>query len=414
MSRSRWTSLTIIIVIVLFGVSRPLAQEKPGSAAQPKLAIEIVDGRKRLPAPVLDPPSEGGFIGMGPTKPLADWKLSKNTIPLTGIRIRSTLEGDAVRIKVAGVFDDTEPVEAPGPKYGPVEKAIGSYLAREGETVNVVALTNLGFEPLVLKIVKAEPLIEDPPLSSEPPQVINNLKSVAVVSLVPETQPSNSYQLTVQNISAKSIVALDVYIPHGSGRQGVTSLGDVTRPVMVPGATTATWMNESRGGRTTVHGFMPAPLSGKIIVGTVVFADETYEGEAERAVEIIGEQKGRRLQLARALPLLQKILESPDQEAVGMLDRLQAEVSGLRIDVDGQTVGGLETRFPELPKSHGRKRLTSILMRGFTQGRHELLSRIKDIENAHKRDPQSESMWQRLSSLKEQLEIRAKENELSR
>lgn len=405
MTRSHFTLLTITIAIVLFGSPRPVAQEKSASAAQPKLAIEVVDGqRRRIQSPVFEPPLEGGSMEMGTTKPIPDWKQPNDSAPLTRIRIRSVMEGDAVRIKVAGVFDDSDPVDGPGPKYGPVERPIGSYLAREGETIKVDELPSLGFEPLVLKVVRFVREVEIP-LAAILPQVTNNLKSVEVIGFMPLAELKNTYRLTVRNISAKNIVALDVYVPRERGRGGVTAMGNAARPVMKPAASYETLISEGRGGRMTDQGYVPEEPSHKVIVGTVVFDDETYEGEPETAVRIIGGQAGQRLQFARAVSLLQKILEGPDQDPTAMLERLRTEVSQLRIDVDSQIVDELLARFPELPKKYDRKGLTSIMMRGLQDGRQSLLSQIKDIEGAVRRDPSAVNLvWQRLNSLKEQLE----------
>jgi hypothetical protein len=390
-------SLLTLAATVLFGSPHALDQQKP---AQPKLAIEILDGRKRPPAPVFEPPSEGG-MEMVTTDPIPDFK--QTGAPLTRIRIRTVLEGDAVRIKIAGVFDDSEPVDAPGPKYGPVERPIGSYLAREGETIKVNELTSLGFKPLVLKVVRFVPEVETP-VAAFAPVVTNNLKSVEVLgfSPVPET---SSYRLTVRNISSKNIVALDVYVPKERGRSGVTSMGNATRPVMKPGATSETLISEARGRRLTDQGYVAEEPSNKVIVGTVVFDDETYEGEPETALHVIGGQTGHRLQLTRALLLLKNILEGPDQDPAAMLGRTRSEVSQLTIDVDNKIVDELLARFPQLPTKYDRKTLASTIMRGFLEARQRLLSEITDIENAARRDPTSGSLvWQRMGSFKEQLE----------
>lgn len=396
MIRSHLT-LLILAAIGFLGSSHDLAQEK---LAQPKLAIEILDGRKRSTAPVFEPPSEGG-MEMGTTDPLPD---SKQTgAPLTRIRIRTVLEGDAVRIKIAGVFDDSEPVDAPGPKYGPVERPIGSYLAREGETIEVNELTSLGFKPLAIKVVRFVPEVETPAPAFSP-VVTNNLKSVEVVSFSPVPGIS-SYRLTVRNISSKNIVALDVYVPKERGRSGVTSRGTATHPVMKPGATSETLISESRGRRLTNQGYVADAPSNKVIVGTVVFDDETYEGEPETALHVIGGQTGHRLQLTRALLLLKNILEGPDQDPAAMLGRTRSEVSQLTIDVDSKTVDELLARFPELPPKYDRKTLASTMMRGFLEARQRLLSEITDIENAARRDPSATTLvWQRISSFKDQLE----------
>lgn len=396
MVRSQLILLTFTSIAFL-GSSHDLAQEK---LAQPKLAIEILDGRKRSPAPVFEPPSEGR-MEMGTTDPIPDSK--RTGVPLTRIRIRTVMEGDAARIKIAGVFDDSEPVDAPGPKYGPVERPIGSYLVREGETIEVNELAPLGFKPLALKVVRFVPEVETP-VTAFAPLVTNKLKSIEVVGFSP-VEGLSSYRLTVRNISSKNIVALDVYVPKEHGRSGVTSMGNAKRPVMKPGATSETIISESRGRRLTDQGYVADEPSNKVIVGTVVFDDETYEGEPETAVHVIGGQTGRRLQLTRALLLLRNILEGPDQNPPAMLERIKSEVSQLTIDVDSKIVDELRARFPELPTKYDLKTLTSTMMRGFLEARQRLLSEITDIENAVRRDPTSTSLfWQRMSSFKEQLE----------
>ena len=403
---------TIVTLLILsFPPVRLLtAQQKSGTSQQPILAVEVVDGRQRILMPVFWLPSEGGLAEMGTTKPLADWKKTGDGPPMTAIRINGLMEGDAVRIKITAVFDDSYPVDAPGPKYGRSEKAIASYLAREGETVKVNELTAYGFEPLVLKIVKAVRPVDELRVDFTPPEVINNLKAVEVVSFVPEPALSNHYELTVRNVSAKNIIALDVYQPMERGRSGVTSLsGDPSRPVMRPGETHRELLNETRGSRRTEQGVVPEPLSHKFIVGTVVFDDETYEGETGEAVTIIATRTGNRIQLTRAVSLLQKALEAGDQDPAALIERLRTEVSGLRIDVEPQLVDEFLGRFPELPKTYNRTQVAESIMRGLIEGRQSVLSRIKDVPNATSRDePSINSVWQRLNSLKGQLENEAK------
>jgi hypothetical protein len=400
MIRSHFILVSLIIATILSGSPQPVAQEK---FASPKLAIEILGGRKRPLAPVFEPPSEGG-MEVGTTDPIPDWKPTVIGAPLTRIRIRAVMEADAVRIRIVGVFDDSYPVNAPGPKYGPVEKPISSYLAREGETIKVNELTSFGFQALVLKVVRFVPEVETP-VAAFAPVVTNNLKSVEVVGFSPLAELSNTYRLTVRNLSSKNIVALDVYVPYERGRSGVTAMGNATRPVMKPGGTSETLISESRGRQLTDQGYVAEEPSNKVIVGTVVFDDETYEGEPETALRVIGGQAGHRLQLARAVLLLQKILEGPDQNPAAMLESLKSEVSRMRIDVDSQIVNELVARFPELPRKYDQKDLTSIMMHGLMEARQRLLSEITNIEDAARRDPTSAGLvWRQMSSFKEQLE----------
>ena len=403
MTQSTFAALNATVVIVLLCYSILAAQEPLPRPASKHLAIEIVNDESDIQSPVLEPPSEGGMLETNPPYPLPDWKQPAGTVPLTRIRIRSILEGNAVRIKVAGVFDDSEPADAPGPKYGAIEKAIGSYLAREGETIRISELTRFGFEPLVLKVVKERPREKElPPVA--PPEVNNKLKTVAVISFISEGVPSTFYRLKLQNISTKNIIALDVYVPSVGGRTSQSSEGTPARPVMTPGALYETSISINSGGRRTPQGYVPDPLPQSLVIGTVVFADGTYEGEADTAIQIIARLKARQIQIVRVLSLLQNLLDAPEQDAMAVLEKLKTQVATLRIDVDPAVVDELLARFPELPKDRDRKWLTRVLMNGLKNGREEMLYRIKDLEDARKRRPEAFDLRQQLNFVKEHLE----------
>src|SRR4051812_48640563 len=110
------------------------------------------DGRPAHPFAVPENAKDDGYAAeTSPPRRLPNWKQPEGSIPLTSIRLRLYAEGDAVRIKVSAVLDDAWPPETPGPKYGKSEREVGTYLAREGETVSV-ELKSFGFEPLVLGV----------------------------------------------------------------------------------------------------------------------------------------------------------------------------------------------------------------------------------------------------------------------
>jgi hypothetical protein len=320
------------------------------------------------------------------------------------------MEGDAVRIRVTAVFDDSRPVDAPGPKYGRTEKPIGSYLGHDGEIVNVTELKAFGVEPLVLAIVKAVPRVAEPRIDFTPPDVVNNLKAVEVVTFVPETALANSYRLIVRNISNKSIIAFYVTQPRVGGRNWtISTSSDPARPVMRPDATHEVLVNEDSGAVPTDPGLVAERSAHKFIISTVVFDDETYEGGTEEAVTFVATRTGRRIQIGRIVALLQKTLEAPDQDPEAMLEHIRTEVSGLRIDVDTQLVDDLFARFPKLQKDYNKRELRYCLMQGFTEGRQDVLNRIKNMNVAGSRDGASfNSVWQRMNSLREQLENETK------
>jgi hypothetical protein len=403
MTHSNPIVLTASLLISLLCAAGSAAQEKLANPAPRNLAIEIVGRKHLIPAPVLEPPARGGYIETVPPSHLPGWQQPADALPLTRIRIRSTLEGDGVRIKVAVVFDDSEPADAPGPKYGEREQPLASYLVQEGETATVSELTRFGFEPMVLRVVKHQPRAEQPAPIMQP-QIINPLQSVTVVSFESKAPPSTFYGLTLRNLSVKSIIALDVYIVEDGGSSGQRMEAPPEHPLMPPGATYETSI--SMGGWLTPQGSVPDMHQPTMTIGTVVFADGTYEGEAKTAAEIMARRRGQQKQLARVLPLLQSFLDAPPQDATTALEKLKAQVSMLRIDVDPTIVDELLARFPELPQKDNRTWLTAMIMDGYRNGRMEAMNRLREIEAMRAHKAESFDFQQALRAAKEQLEKR--------
>ena len=223
------SSLLVLVTSILMGllcVSAP-AQEKPTKS---DLAIEVVGGGHPTPFSVSS--LAGGAVEIGPPPKRPDWKRPQDTAPLTRITIRPVLERDGVSIKIGAVFDDSQPADAPGPKYGEKEQTIASYFAREGETITVSETGQFGFEPLVLRIVRFQPKPFPEPSAKVLPEVVNALKSVAFVDLQSEEPLSHSYKLTLQNLAAKSIVALTI----GFQQSHTETMEGGLKPLMLPGA----------------------------------------------------------------------------------------------------------------------------------------------------------------------------------
>lgn len=397
----RWLVVFVAIMMtVLPGPSIARAQQK--SAAPTTLAVEVVDDEMpALQAPVLGTP-EGGFLETSRFRRLSDGKQKAGSATVARLRVRALMEGEAVRIKVFAVFDDSEPVDVPGPKYGTREQYVAGYLIYEGETVNVRELTSFGIEPLLLRVVRVQLQVEEQPLAANA-EIENTLKSVEVVSFTP-VPASSWYRLSLRNLTRKSIIALEIYESEqgrrGSGSQ-MSMQSTPGRPVIAPGAVYETQVSVSGSRvRMTPQGFVPdPPPSLTFVIGTLVFDDGTYEGEAEVAANIEARQLGQRLQIKRVLSLLGEITDAQEQDAIA-LEKLKTQASALRIDVDAATVNELLTRYPSLSEEYQKKRLMAEIMNGFRNGREEVLHRIVEFEQAAGRV--GFNTW--LSRIKEQYE----------
>jgi hypothetical protein len=390
MFRSSRIVLVTSILMGLLCVPSP-AQEKPPKSTLTDLGIEIVDGPHPHSFSVSS--SEGGAIEIGPPPKRPDWKQPPDRAPLTRITIRSVLERDGVSIKIGGVFDDSYPAGAPGPKYGAKEQAIASYSAREGETITINELERFGFEPLVLRVVRFQPQPFPEPSAKVLPEVINALKSVAFVDLQSEEPVSHSYNLTLQNLAAKSIVALTV----GTQQSHTESMEGVLKPLMLPGAIFKTSIGLSAS-------IPPETSPGTLVIGTVLFDDGSYEGDVVAAAEMAARSKGRRIQFSRALQLLQGIpADQPPQETIRAIQEVKAAVEKLRIDVDPALVAELQSQFPLLPKANGKEWLAEKTMDGLKNGRHHALYLLNELEQKRARNQEGFDLNQSLTDLRERL-----------
>lgn len=401
MAKGLVVTVTSIMAAILLSQGAASAQQKGMAPVSTPLAVELVDDD--MPGTQIQAvrSAEGSTLETGRFRRVAEWKPPAGGAVVSRLKIRALSEGDAVRIKVFAVFDDSDPVDSPGPKYGAREQSVADYLAREGDTVTVRELARLGVEPLLLRVVKARPSPEEQLLAA-PPEIENRLKSVEVVGLTPDPVSPRWYKLSLRNLTQKSIVALEVYESEGGKRFGSQTMMQFTpgRALIAPDAIFETQLSVGgTNGRWTPQGFVPdPPRQLSFALGTVVFDDGTYEGDAQAAANIEAGQMGRRLQRKRILSLLNAITDSPGQDAKAALEKLKSQVGALRVDVDAAALNKLLARYPSLSEEHQRKRLMLEIMNGLKAGRGELLSRIAEFERTEGKIEFSK--W--LSGMKEQ------------
>jgi hypothetical protein len=330
------------------------------------------------------------FAQFNPPRALAGWERPKGQAPLTSVRLRAAYEGDAVRLKVAAVFDDSEPADAPGPKYGAREREVESFLAREGETFTVEGFRDLGREPLVLKVVRAEPEPEMP-LVPVPTRAVSRLKSVEVVGFAPGGAHLERGTLTVVNLSQKGIVALEMNVPERDYTHTLQAAGG--RVLAAPGVTYRTEIGFPRGGRRTANGYEPEPQADALVIVSAVFEDGTYEGSTKGAAKMTAWQRGRLTQFARALALVQ------NATAADSLAGLKSQVEGLRIDAEPALVDELLAQFPKLSGEEGRRLVAEAALGGMRAAKEETLRLFEGGPDADAR--------RRLETIRVNLEHRA-------
>lgn len=337
------------------------------------------------------PVTEGSYRQISPPDRLVDSKQSRETPAITGIRFRPLLEGDGLRVRIGVVFDDSHPVEAPGPKYGEKEEIIASYLAHLGDIVKVTELERFGIKAVEFKVVLyQEPAVTDDsaPLLSFP-KVANELKSVGVVDWKPEERYAGEWRLILKNLSALKMVSITLSVASGYTQ---TIEGTRAKPLAKAGSTfetTLDFRHETVDARTTV------------VVKAVVFDDGSFDGDVDAAVAMAARSKGREVQLSRFLELLLKTSPRPDERATTLLQSLKSAVENFRIDVDPQYVEELGARF-SLPEGK-RKVLAEKIMEGLKTARSQAQSMIREMERKLSENPARFDLSPALNALRERV-----------
>ena len=307
-----------------------------------------------------------------PPPPLPSSKSSKTSMALTRITITPTFEYGGVRIAIGGIFDDSYPADAPGPKYGEKEKPIASYFANEGEKVVVREFEDYGREELILRVKRGNEWRPEDPVTSGFPQLVNTVSSIVLINVQAASQPSE-FLLTLQNASSKDVVGLSLKMSSFK---------------------TETWTPFSNKPLVAAQAMMKTPIrirgESSISVKSVLFADGSYDGAVVDAAEMAASRLGYRIQMSR---LLQLLLDQPRTgEPSEILGQLKQKINDLRIDVDPADIDKIESQFRALPKENGRPWIAERIMNGFKRVRSYGANRVDEIDQ--KRRNQAHFDWQ--------------------
>ena len=379
-------ALAISILTAALCVSST-AQERAPASARTGLAIDIDEGRYR---PLEVSSSEGGYLQISPTRKVEQSKERRDGLPVTGIRIRPILEGDGVRVKIGLVLDDSQPVAAPGPKYGEKEEIIASYLAHLDEVITVNELERFGFKSLTLKVVLYQPPVSTdnaplPPVSV--PRVVNELKNVGVVDWKPDPRVTNGYVLILKNLASTSIVAVTV-----TANSTMTMESTRSKPIAKPGDTFEVIIR--------LDDEMAEPPT-PVLVKSVLFDNGSFEGDLEAAAAMEARRRGRELQLGRFLQLLQKASSSAIESPTNTLQNLKSAVEKLRIDVDPEITEQVRVQFPVLNEK--RAMIPERIMEGLKLARSHALYQLNDLERKLKDNSGGFDLSQWLSALRDRV-----------
>jgi hypothetical protein len=365
-----WIPLRIVplLLLCLSGV----AQERPSTPVKHELALAVELGGAHQTIEI--PAFNGGYAGVASLRRLNSWKPSTGEALVDHLIFKIVREAETVIAHLSVRMQNDK------------EVLVGTYRLNEGDAVMTDAVTRFGVEPLVLRVVKAKPSFKDP-LPPIMPKVENKTKAIEVVGFHQKSTPSDSFQLTLRNVSNKNIIALDLFMPSadGNGGSGQRSQGsDKAHPLMIPGGISVRHIAVSRGGRMTPDGFVPdIAIQQTLIIRTVVFDDGTYEGLVEPAAEIEAHRRGLDIQRKRILRLLQEPQKTNEGDVVTPLSELKELAYALGKTVDASVALELMDLFPSLDEK-AKGSVLQTVEGGLRDGKLELLRYISDFEEMQK------------------------------
>ncbi|HMF56605.1 MAG TPA: hypothetical protein VK619_09695 [Pyrinomonadaceae bacterium] len=190
-------------------------------------------------------------------------------------------------------------------------------------------------------------------------EVLVNNKTTAF-QVISEVRNGDSIRLVLKNNYSKAITAFRV--SGNSESQGVDVDFTSEGTFIAPGETYN--YREAIGNLFPYLGTSSGQLNIKILA--VVFDDGSGDGDATVVKHIKSRRRGVKIQLARILPLLQQIIDSPDSNTQAALERLKMQIlalpthpqNGESPDIMGGLIHGKNYILGEIQRLEGIERET--------------------------------------------------------
>ena len=257
------------------------------------------------------------------------------SFPARAVGIRPRLEGDAVRIEVFVIL---------GVRSEEILEPVSTHLIHENEKITISELTRFGVVPFEVKVVRITNSLTIQPL------INSHARSIAVVGIDPKKTTLPFYKVSLQNLSGQNVMALGVEVLVNGEKRGISMRqGMEGRPLIAPGAVyelSASGVTEAllipEGNRPYSH------PTQEIVITAAMFEDNSYEGDAKTAALFRASRIGRKIQVARLIPLMQAGADPSESDVSAAANRLKTQVSSLSDEAETSEVDLLLKEFPTL------------------------------------------------------------------
>ena len=296
------------------------------------------------------------------------WQLPQGSLPVMAVKIESQFNGETTDIYVSVLRG----------RLHEREESVATYHLGENEAHVVSELKSFGVEPFEIKVIRVSPTVVTPN------NVINKTQSLEVVAIKAVDSTLPQYQLTLRNLSNKTISALWLSVEHDGKLQtsGLMHNRD-GKPLIAPGDAYETRPVGVTRAREVGGSYVPQPLdSQNVVLEALIFDDGTWEGIPTRAATFRAFVAGRKFQISDVLKNFERIASNTDLTVSAAIENLRTYLSPMNAGVNDAAFAQVLSEFPNFTKAQ-QENLRSGVEVVTHDIRKTLLENLKTFETQH-------------------------------
>src|SRR2546421_5136720 len=288
-----------------------------------------------------------------------------NDLPVNAVDIKPALTDSGIRVSVSVLFGELHEKQ----------KAVGVYTLHEGEKIKIQELAQFGVDPFIVSAVNFSPTQLDLP------EFFSKENSIDYIGIQPTASLMPSYRVAVRNLSNKNVRALLVHVLKG-GQPQISMLpqGKEGAPLIPIGNAYEFDARVATRATLTATGYAQVTLSGQVIeVSTAIFADGSFEGDAEPALQYAANLEGDKIQLARVIGLFQTALDESQRDPATTIETLRTSLAALSLEADQAQAEDVIAKFGH-PVKNTPQDLKNIIQAGLKLIQSQTLNETKQFQ----------------------------------
>lgn len=344
MPRSSLSSMFAALRFLALFCAVAMALHAQTPPAVPKLAVEIREAPGEEPfVEIINQLEDTSYQLTGPSLlPLAGYESKDHAlVQPSHLDIYFQLHGDVMDIKAGLRFAPASEANPLKMEVRQPDAELGSYKGRLGDTISLDKMTELGFQPVTIKIVSPE---RRQPASLP---IVNHVPSMSARVI---GQDHVGYTIALHNLSAQDVTAFIIKdtLDGDSGNRTMLRGGQVVIAAHENSEYELHCPDEvEAGGSVDDRGETPCAF----VLEAALFANGSYEGDANEAAKLEMDMLSWRSQIRRVRQAMQAVLDDKDVPESSRMDQMRAAVSNLTYQPDSSIREQLSLKFPGISDS---------------------------------------------------------------